>query len=100
MTASPSHPGAKGHADSLCVSPPRLACFALKDGADNPALLHGAAEEQGGPATAAVLRQRFGDMIADIVDAGADTAAEPSRPRGRQWSWLQPLTSSTTFERS
>ena len=44
------------------------------------ALLHDAVEDQGGAATAAAIRRRFGDRVADIVDAC-------SEPRSRGWTW-------------
>ena len=43
-------------------------------------LLHDAVEDQGGPPTAAAIRQRFGDAVADIVEACSDTEETPKPP--------------------
>ena len=44
------------------------------------ALLHDAAEDQGGLATLAEIRTRFGGAVADIVAACSDTFDEPTPP--------------------
>jgi (p)ppGpp synthase/HD superfamily hydrolase len=44
------------------------------------ALLHDAVEDQGGPPTAAAIRQRFGDAVADRVEACSDTDETPKPP--------------------
>jgi (p)ppGpp synthase/HD superfamily hydrolase len=44
------------------------------------ALLHDAVEDQGGAETLASLRRRFGDAVADIVDACSDTDQQPKPP--------------------
>jgi GTP pyrophosphokinase len=44
------------------------------------ALLHDGPEDQGGHATLAVIRQRFGDRVADIVAACSDTFENPKPP--------------------
>lgn len=44
------------------------------------ALLHDAVEDQGGASTAAEIRRRFGDRVADIVDAC-------SEDRSSGWTW-------------
>ena len=44
------------------------------------ALLPDAVEDQGGPPTAAAIRQRFGDAVADIVEACSDTEETPKPP--------------------
>jgi (p)ppGpp synthase/HD superfamily hydrolase len=44
------------------------------------ALLHDAAEDQGGEATLAEIRDRFGDEVADIVEECSDTMVEPKPP--------------------
>jgi hypothetical protein len=44
------------------------------------ALLHDAVEDQGGPKTLNVIRQRFGRRVADIVDGCSDTDATPKPP--------------------
>src|SRR5919201_1172658 len=47
------------------------------------ALLHDAAEDQGGKPTLERIRRHFGERVADIVDACTDTYADP-KPE-----WLQ-----------
>lgn len=44
------------------------------------ALLHDAAEDQGGEATLAQIRAKFGDEVADIVAECSDTVEEPKPP--------------------
>jgi (p)ppGpp synthase/HD superfamily hydrolase len=44
------------------------------------ALLHDAVEDQGGAATAAEIRRRFGDRVADIVEGCSDTDVTPKPP--------------------
>jgi hypothetical protein len=44
------------------------------------ALLHDAVEDQGGAETLASIRRRFGDAVADIVDACSDTDQHPKPP--------------------
>lgn len=44
------------------------------------ALLHDTAEDQGGEATLAEIRQKFGDEIASIVDECSDTVITPKPP--------------------
>jgi (p)ppGpp synthase/HD superfamily hydrolase len=44
------------------------------------ALLHDAAEDQGGEATLAEIRQKFGDEVASIVDECGDTFETPKPP--------------------
>jgi (p)ppGpp synthase/HD superfamily hydrolase len=44
------------------------------------ALLHDAAEDQGGHATLRVIRERFGDAVADGVAACTDTYTTPKPP--------------------
>jgi GTP pyrophosphokinase len=60
----------------------------LEEGGDEDqaiaALLHDAAEDQGGRATLEEIRRRFGDRVAMIVDACTDTYEDPKpawRPR-------------------
>lgn len=43
-------------------------------------LLHDAVEDQGGQETLALIRERFGDGVADIVWACSDTDVEPKPP--------------------
>jgi len=47
------------------------------------ALLHDAVEDQGGQPTLAVIRQRFGDHVAHIVQSCSDREGEPKPP------WLE-----------
>lgn len=61
-----------------------VASIVLEHGGDEDeaiaALLHDAAEDQGGEPTLAELRRRFGDRVAGIVLACSDSlAADPSR---------------------
>ena len=56
------------------------------------ALLHDAAEDQGGVQTLAVIRRRFGGGVADIVADCTDTWTEPKPPwRARKEAYLAGL---------
>ena len=44
------------------------------------ALLHDAVEDQGGKPRAAEIRERFGDLVAEIVDGCTDTDVSPKPP--------------------
>lgn len=44
------------------------------------ALLHDAVEDQGGMATLARIRERFGDRVAEVVLGVSDSTGEPKRP--------------------
>jgi (p)ppGpp synthase/HD superfamily hydrolase len=56
------------------------------------ALLHDAVEDQGGLATLAEIRRRFGDTVARIVDGCTDTAESPKPPwRPRKEAYLARL---------
>jgi (p)ppGpp synthase/HD superfamily hydrolase len=61
-----------------------VASIALEHGASEDeaiaALLHDAVEDQGGAQTAALIRARFGDAVADIVQACSDTDEVPKPP--------------------
>jgi (p)ppGpp synthase/HD superfamily hydrolase len=61
-----------------------VAALALEHGADEDeaiaALLHDAVEDQGGPGTATMIRDRFGDRVAEIVLACTDTDVVPKPP--------------------
>lgn len=61
-----------------------VASLVLEAGGDEDAaiaaLLHDAAEDQGGLRTLAEIRRRFGDGVADIVAACSDTFEEPKPP--------------------
>lgn len=53
------------------------------------ALLHDAVEDQGGRPTAERIRERFGDLVADIVDGCTDTDISPKPPwRERKEAYL------------
>ncbi|MEC9347469.1 MAG: HD domain-containing protein [Pseudomonadota bacterium] len=58
-----------------------VSALVLEHGGDEDqaiaALLHDAAEDQGGAATLAVIRDRFGDGVAEIVDHCTDSWEEP-----------------------
>jgi (p)ppGpp synthase/HD superfamily hydrolase len=56
------------------------------------ALLHDAVEDQGGAETLAAIRRRFGDAVADIVDACSDTDQHPKPPwRQRKQAYIDHL---------
>lgn len=59
------------------------AATVLDNGADEDtaigALLHDAVEDQGGPETLAVIRQRFGERVSRIVVECSDNEGEPKR---------------------
>jgi (p)ppGpp synthase/HD superfamily hydrolase len=61
-----------------------VAGLVLEDGGDEDeaiaALLHDGPEDQGGEATLAAIRRRFGDTVADIVEACSDTFETPKPP--------------------
>jgi len=61
-----------------------VASIALEHGANEDeaiaALLHDAVEDQGGAQTAALIRERFGDTVANIVLACSDTDMVPKPP--------------------
>ena len=53
------------------------------------ALLHDAVEDQGGAPTLAAIRTRFGDRVAEIVDACSDSDTVPKPPwRARKEAYL------------
>ena len=56
------------------------------------ALLHDAAEDQGGEATLAEIREKFGDEVAGIVSECSDTFETPKPPwRERKESYIRHL---------
>lgn len=70
-----------------------VAALVLENGGDEDeavaALLHDAAEDQGGRATLERIRRRFGDRVADIVDGCTDTYEDPKPPwRPRKEAYL------------
>lgn len=73
-----------------------VASLVIEDGGSDDeviaALLHDAVEDQGGAETLATIRQRFGDRVADIVDACSDTDVEPKPPwRERKLEYIDHL---------
>ena len=72
------------------------ASLVLEHGGDEDqaiaALLHDGPEDQGGEATLARIRDRFGDRVADIVAACSDTFESPKPPwRARKEAFLARL---------
>src|SRR5690242_6952881 len=68
----------------------------IEDGGDEDeaiaALLHDAAEDQGGETMLVEISQRFGGNVADIIAACSDTLKEPKPEwRGRKETYLQHL---------
>ena len=61
-----------------------VAALVIEDGGDEDeavaALLHDAVEDQGGAPTLALIRERFGTRVADIVEACSDTDETPKPP--------------------
>jgi (p)ppGpp synthase/HD superfamily hydrolase len=77
-----------------------VASLVLDHGGDEEeaiaALLHDAVEDQGGAATAAEIRRRFGDRVADIVIGCSDTDVMPKPPwRARKEAHLLHLQSAS-----
>jgi uncharacterized protein (DUF1330 family) len=71
-----------------------VASLALEHGATEDeaiaALLHDAVEDQGGAATAALIQDRFGAAVADIVRACSDTDEVPKPPwRARKEAYVE-----------
>ncbi len=71
-----------------------VAAMVIEQGGDEDqaiaALLHDAVEDQGGDATAAEIRRRFGNRVCELVAACSDSAGEPKPPcaSGRRPIWL------------
>ena len=61
-----------------------VAALVIEDGGDEDeviaALLHDAAEDQGGLETLAVIQERFGSRVAQIVDGCTDAYEQPKPP--------------------
>ncbi len=56
------------------------------------ALLHDAAEDQGGDATLDEIRKAFGDSVADLVKACSDTLSTPKPPwKPRKQAYLEKI---------
>jgi (p)ppGpp synthase/HD superfamily hydrolase len=73
-----------------------VTALVLEDGGDEDqaiaALLHDAAEDQGGRETLAEIRRRFGERVAEIVDGCTDTYENPKPPwRERKIAYMQHL---------
>ena len=73
-----------------------VSALVLEHGGDEDqaiaALLHDAAEDQGGAGTLAVIRQRFGDGVADIVSDCTDSWEEPKPDwRARKEAYIADL---------
>jgi len=65
------------------------------------ALLHDAAEDQGGEKTLATIRERFGDVVADIVAACSDTFEDPKPPwRARKERYIAHLSTASAGARA
>jgi len=81
-----------------------VAALALEHGADEEeaiaAILHDAVEDQGGAATAARIRERFGARVADIVLSCSDTDVVPKPPwRERKERYVAHLAGATESAR-
>jgi hypothetical protein len=73
-----------------------VAALVLENGGDEDeviaALLHDAAEDQGGKKTLERIRQQFGDRVAGIVDGCTDTYEDPKPPwKARKEAYLRHL---------
>jgi (p)ppGpp synthase/HD superfamily hydrolase len=73
-----------------------VASLVLEDGGSEDeaiaALLHDAVEDQGGAPTLELIRQRFGDAVAEIVAGCSDTDQQPKPPwRARKEAYLAHL---------
>jgi (p)ppGpp synthase/HD superfamily hydrolase len=81
-----------------------VAAIALEHGANEDeaiaALLHDAIEDQGGAETERLIRERFGDAVADIVVACSDTDVMPKPPwRARKDAYLAHVPTATRSAR-
>lgn len=81
-----------------------VASLALEHGATEDeaiaAVLHDAVEDQGGAATAARIRERFGDHVADLVQAASDTDETPKPPwRERKERYIAHVRTATPSSR-
>jgi (p)ppGpp synthase/HD superfamily hydrolase len=64
------------------------------------ALLHDAVEDQGGTATLAEIRRRFGSTVAEIVEGCSDTLVTPKPPwRQRKEAFIARLRNASTSVR-
>jgi len=81
-----------------------VASLALEHGADEDeaiaALLHDSVEDQGGSNTAALVREHFGDRVADIVLECTDSSVVPKPPwRARKEAYIAHLGTATPSAR-
>ena len=61
------------------------------------ALLHDAVEDQGGAQTKKIIAERFGERVAELVDACTDTDATPKPPwKGRKEAYIAHLRDTAT----
>ena len=86
----------KGARQPYMAHPLGVASLVLEDGGDEDeaiaALLHDAAEDQGGLETLEQIRLRFGERVASIVDGCTDTYETPKPPwRRRKEDYLAHL---------
>lgn len=77
-----------------------VAAIALEHGASEDqaiaALLHDAVEDQGGASTLAMIRSRFGDAVAEIVQSCSDADEVPKPPwRARKEAYVAHLSQAT-----
>ena len=81
-----------------------VSSIALEHGANEDeaiaALLHDAVEDAGGLPTLNMIRQRFGDVVADTVDGCTDSYVEPKPPwRARKEAYIAHLASASVSVR-
>jgi GTP pyrophosphokinase len=86
----------KGSGTPYIAHPLAVTSLVLERGGDEDeaigALLHDAPEDQGGEATLAEIRRRFGPAVAEIVEGCSDTMATPKPPwRARKEAFLARL---------
>ena len=82
----------------------RVTGIVLEHGADEDtaiaAVLHDAIEDQGGPKTRELIRSRFGDRVAGLVDQCSDTDQMPKPPwRDRKEHYLAHLATASRSAR-
>lgn len=86
----------KGTKIPYLTHPMAVASLVIENGGSETeaiaALLHDAAEDQGGKATLEKIRKRFGDEVASIVDGCTDTYEDPKPPwKPRKKKYLEHL---------
>lgn len=81
--------GRKGSAVPYLAHLLQVAGLAMEHGADPEAqlaaILHDAAEDRGGRARLADIRQRFGERVAALVEACSDALPDPEQPAKPPW---------------